>query len=277
MRSSTGGCGRCAAWRRFAGRSRRFPSSSTATRCRTAFSPRRAARTTTSPELGALRRLPTDVAAFKLLRPIFDHGGKARSRRQAPRRSGGPEARAGNARPPGPRPAPRGDAALRRARRVRRALRPLLEGYWDAAFEQEWARIEPLLADAIVQAGRRIAGGGLYGFLAGLAPALRVEPAEHRFGLDIPHDHTVTLSARSPLVLGPERLRLAARPRELRRAVATDAHLPRAAPGREPAAGDPGRAHPRGCERSPTPRACGSWSSSARGRARRRSSPRSSR
>ena len=88
----------------------------------------------------------------------------------------------------------------------------------------------PCLPTQSSQAGRRIAGGGLYGFLAGLAPALRVEPAEHRFGLDIPHDHTVSALRAEPARPRPERLRLAARPRELRRAVATDAHLPRTAP-----------------------------------------------
>jgi DNA-binding transcriptional ArsR family regulator len=154
-------------------------------------------------ELRALRRLPTDVAAFELLRPIYDHGGKARSRR---RLLADPEVRKialGNARRQGRDPHRAAAQLLDDPPGFVERFARLLEDYWEAAFEQEWARIEPLLADAIVQAGRRIAGGGLYGFLAGLAPALRVEPAEHRFGLDIPHDHTVPLSAQSPLVLVP--------------------------------------------------------------------------
>jgi DNA-binding transcriptional ArsR family regulator len=154
-------------------------------------------------ELAALRALPADLAAFELLRPLHDHGGAVRSRRRI---LADPRVRA---------------AALRTARRLGRdaqraaaqlleepaAFRErfctLLEEYWSAAFAGEWERIEPLLAEAIADAGRRIADHGVYGFLAGLAPALRVEPAEQRFGLDVPHDHTVVLGGTTRLLLVP--------------------------------------------------------------------------
>jgi len=152
-------------------------------------------------ELAALRALPTDVAAFELVRPIFDHGGKSHSRRTL---LASPEVRARalkNARAEG-RDAGRAAAQLfdDPAAFVERFAR-LLDQYWEAAFAAEWGRIEPLLANGIADAGRRIAADGIYPFLAGLAPALRVEPATHRFGLDIPHDHVVRLSPGNPLVL----------------------------------------------------------------------------
>jgi len=154
-------------------------------------------------ELAALRALPVDVAAFELLRPLHDHGGAVRSRRRI---LADPQVRS---------------AALRTARRqgrdseraaaqllddpttFRERLCTLLRDYWDAAFATEWERIEPLLAEAIADAGRRIAAQGPYPFLAGLAPALRVEPAEHRFGLDVPHDHTLSLGGSTRLLLVP--------------------------------------------------------------------------
>lgn len=154
-------------------------------------------------ELAALRRLPPDVAAFELVRPIFDHGGRSRSRR---RLLADPEVRAAalkNARAQGADQQRAAAQLFDDPQRFVERFTRLLEDYWDAAFAQEWNRIEPLLADAIVDAGRRIAGGGLWGLLAGLAPALRVEPDRHRFGLDIPHDHTVELSPQNPLLLVP--------------------------------------------------------------------------
>jgi DNA-binding transcriptional ArsR family regulator len=156
-------------------------------------------------ELARLRRLSTDVAAFELLRPLYDHGGVG-TRAVRKRILADPDVRT---------------VALRTARRHGRDARAaaeqlftdpaalverfaaLLEAYWNEAFSSEWDRVEPLLAEGVAEAGRRIAADGVYAFLAGLAPALRVEPAEQQFGLDIPHDHVVTLSARNPLLLMP--------------------------------------------------------------------------
>ena len=64
----------------------------------------------------------------------------------------------------------------------------LLESYWEAAFEAEWQRIEPKLAESVERSGRQIADDGLYAFLLSLAPQLRVDPGGRSFGLDIPHD-----------------------------------------------------------------------------------------
>jgi DNA-binding transcriptional ArsR family regulator len=84
-----------------------------------------------------------------------------------------------------------------------RRFASLLSAYWEAAFSAEWARLEPRLADAVSEAGRVIAGEGVYAFLRGLPRQLRVDPAREEFGKDVPHDHRVEVTEESPLVLVP--------------------------------------------------------------------------
>lgn len=154
-------------------------------------------------EVAALRRLPVDVAAFELLRPLYDHGGVQRSRRRVLADPGVRTAALKNARLHG-RGTQRAAAQLFEdpAGFVERFV-GLVETYWETAFEDEWRRIEPQLAKGVVAAGRLIVGEGVYRFLLGLAPALRVEPDAHRFGLDVPHHHEVVLGSDNPLVLVP--------------------------------------------------------------------------
>jgi DNA-binding transcriptional ArsR family regulator len=155
-------------------------------------------------ELARLRRLRTEIVAFELLRPIYDHGGgprparrrilaSAEVRAKAVRTAGmlGPQSR-------------RAAAGLfdDPAAFVER-FASLLEAYWEAAFADEWSRIEPRLADGIELSGRHIASDGLYAFLLSLAPQLRVEPGGRSFGLDLPHEHRVAISPGAPLQLVP--------------------------------------------------------------------------
>jgi DNA-binding transcriptional ArsR family regulator len=84
-----------------------------------------------------------------------------------------------------------------------RRFAALLADYWDAAFSDEWARLEPQLTDAVSQAGREIAVDGLYSFVRGLSPRLRVDPEREEFGLDLPHDHRVQVTEERKLVLVP--------------------------------------------------------------------------
>ena len=60
-----------------------------------------------------------------------------------------------------------------------------------------------MLAESVTAAGREIAGAGVHAFLVGLAPQLRVDPDRLSFGLDVPHDHHVTIDAGNPLLLVP--------------------------------------------------------------------------
>jgi DNA-binding transcriptional ArsR family regulator len=84
-----------------------------------------------------------------------------------------------------------------------RRFAALLTDYWDAAFSGEWSRLEPRLTDAVAQAGREIAVDGLYSFVRGLSPRLRVDPEGEDFGLDLPHDHRVEVTEERKLVLVP--------------------------------------------------------------------------
>ena len=155
-------------------------------------------------ELARLRALKTEVAAYELVRTIYDHGGGARPARK--RVLGDPEIRtraiaaAGRA-----GSGTRGAAAQLfddPAAFVER-FAALLEAFWDEAFAAEWERIEPRLAESVVAAGRAIASDGAFAFLVGLAPQLRVDLAARTFGLDLPHDHDVELTGQNPLLLMP--------------------------------------------------------------------------
>jgi DNA-binding transcriptional ArsR family regulator len=79
----------------------------------------------------------------------------------------------------------------------------LLERYWDEAFADEWKRIEPELAASVSEAGRVIAGRGIYPLLRGLWPEVRSDPQAGRFWLDRPHDHEVEIGPDDLLVLAP--------------------------------------------------------------------------
>lgn len=79
----------------------------------------------------------------------------------------------------------------------------MLETYWDEAFEAEWKRLEPRLAASVEEAGRVIAGDGLYAVLGGLSPRLRVDGNKEEFGLDLPHHHRVSVTEEAPLALVP--------------------------------------------------------------------------
>jgi DNA-binding transcriptional ArsR family regulator len=155
-------------------------------------------------ELARLRRLRTDIVAFDLLRPLYDHGGGARPARR--RILSSPDVRALALKRAGRLgPETRRAAALLfddPARLVDR-FASLLEAYWEAAFANEWKRIEPKLAESVELSGRQIAGDGVYAFLLSLAPQLRVDPGGRSFGLDIPHDHHVPIGPDNPLLLIP--------------------------------------------------------------------------
>ena len=213
-------------------------------------------------------------AALELARPLFfywERGG------------GGPErlptrpSATGRSRSRARRP---GDAGARaRGRRVRRpgALRDrlvaLLERYWEEAFAAEWRRLEPLLRAAVAESEQLIAAAGPMALLSSVPrPAPRRRHARpplaaraHRRGL-----------AGESAAARAERLRLAARARQLRSALADHGRLRGAV---RHARGGPRRgALDARADRSAPPATrpgCASSSSSASGRGRPRSSPRS--
>ena len=240
-RSSTAGCARCARCPRRCGARSRRSRSSTAGRCPTASCPPPTRATTTSrselaprsPPAHGRRRLRPAAAGLRPRRrraaaeaPHPRVAGRARGRAEARR----------DARPAGHAAPPRCSSTIPPALVERFAS--LLEAYWEEAFAAEWERIEPKLAESVELAGRQIAGDGMYAFLLTLAPQLRVDPGGRSFGLDVPHDHRVPITPEEPAAARSERLRVAARAGQLRRAVAAVRRLPRAAPRREAAARD---------------------------------------
>ena len=151
-------------------------------------------------EIAALEGLDPVALALDLLRPLWDHQGNRD-------------------------PAVFRDAAVRRYALAAAAKRGsderlvqllfdepaelvgefvgTVRAYWDAAFDAEWARLEPRLAEAVSDAGREIAAEGVYALIGQLSRQLRVDPVREEFGKDIPHDHRVEVTEQSPLVLVP--------------------------------------------------------------------------
>ena len=182
-------------------------------------------------ELRRLRSLRADVAAYELVRPLYDHGG---GRRPARRRVlADPTVRErwrSDVRARSARGLAGGSAALRRPAAPRRPVRPAAGGYWEEAFAAEWQRVEPLLAEGVVAAGRQIAAGGVFAFLVGLAPAAPRRAGRLRFRPRRPSRPSRRPRRRQSAPARSERLRLAARARELRPAVAAGSRLPRSTP-----------------------------------------------
>lgn len=151
-------------------------------------------------ELAAFAALDAETIALEFSRPLWDHGGRrdashlqredvqARIERGARKLGGDPRL-----------------AALVHDNPAELGERfaEFIRGYWEAAFAEEWERLEPLLAEAVAEVGRRLAADGLYDLLRGLSLKLRVDPAHEEFGIDLPHDHRVEVTAERPLLLVP--------------------------------------------------------------------------
>ena len=140
-------------------------------------------------ELGRLRALDPRVVVLELLRPAWDHGG---NRDPALLDREDVRAHARSLR-----------IAIDEPELVRDRFVDLLAAYWEAGFKREWDRLEPLLAQAVIDAGREIAGHGLYAMLAQTSTRLRVDAEREEFGIDLPHHHRVEVTDASPLTLVP--------------------------------------------------------------------------
>jgi DNA-binding transcriptional ArsR family regulator len=151
-------------------------------------------------ELHDLEALDEATLALGFLRPLWDHRGdrderlleEERVREQVLRRT----EHLG------------GDVKLARLifedpRRLAARFAELLDEYWQAAFAEEWEALEPRLAETVADAGRRLAGDGVYSYLTGLSPQLLTDPGGREIRRDLPHEHTVEVGPRSELVLAP--------------------------------------------------------------------------
>jgi DNA-binding transcriptional ArsR family regulator len=144
-------------------------------------------------EVARFRALPPELLLAALGRPLYDHGGEG----------------AGVFRDRGVRAAMLArapDAAtllLDHPVEFADRLAAMLEQYWHESFAAEWARIEPLLARSIVEAGRLLAAVGIWPVLGRLPAHCRLDPERRQLQIDLPHEHTVEVSADNPLVLTP--------------------------------------------------------------------------
>ena len=151
-------------------------------------------------ELEHLGALEPETLGLEFLRPLYDHGGRrdpgllsdpgvrAHALEQSKFLGASPELAA---------------LIFDDSPALARAFAELLHDYWDAAFAEEWERLEPRLADAVTDAGRVIAADGVYALLPGLSRRLRVDAAREEFGLDVPHEHHVEVTEGNRLLLVP--------------------------------------------------------------------------
>lgn len=148
-------------------------------------------------ELAWLRSLDPSLVALELTRPFFPYLEAEQLSDPAVRTRALAFARRSGAH------VPTVSLAFDEPEKLRHGFVELVAAYWDGGFAAEWERLEPQLAESVVEAGRRIAAEGVYPFLVGLAPALRVDLRREEFGFDLPHDHAVPITGESELVLVP--------------------------------------------------------------------------
>jgi DNA-binding transcriptional ArsR family regulator len=143
-------------------------------------------------ELARFRARSPELLLAALGRPLHDHGGAGAAAFHDPGVRESMLARAA-------------EAALLLDHPVEFAdrLAAMLERYWHESFSAEWARIEPLLARSIVEAGRLLATVGIWPVLGRLPAHCRLDPERRQLQIDLPHEHTVEVSADNPLVLSP--------------------------------------------------------------------------
>ena len=178
-------------------------------------------------ELERLAGLEPRIAGYEILRPSFHYEIASASGARGARSRGCPRAR--------PRASRRATARARVALARLSFSRPeelqarfvaLLDDYWRLGFGEAWARLEPRLLAVARRDARSVAGSGVYSILDGRFADTVVDRRNGVLMRRSPHEHTVRPTRRRPLVLDPERLRLAARSRQLRRPVAARPHLP---------------------------------------------------
>jgi DNA-binding transcriptional ArsR family regulator len=146
-------------------------------------------------ELVRFRARSAGLLLAALGRPLYDHGGTGANAFRNPGIRETILARATD----------REAAALLLDRPVEFAARlaRMLERYWQESFAAEWARVEPLLARSIVEAGRLLAAVGIWPVLGRLPAHCRIDPERRELQIDLPHEHAVEVSADNPLVLSP--------------------------------------------------------------------------
>jgi DNA-binding transcriptional ArsR family regulator len=87
--------------------------------------------------------------------------------------------------------------------RFARAFVSIVEDYWTSTFATEWERIEPRLSRSLRESKRLLETSGIWSVLGRLPSNCRADPSRHELHIDLPHEHTIEISASNPLVLSP--------------------------------------------------------------------------
>ena len=151
-------------------------------------------------ELETFTAFDAETIALEFSRPLWDHGGRRDVAHLERGDVQGHIARA--AREMGAN-AELASLVHENPRELAERFAEFVQAYWEQAFAEEWERLEPLLADTVAETGRRIAVEGLYDLLRSLSLKLRVDAEREEFGIDLPHDHRVEVTAERPLLLVP--------------------------------------------------------------------------
>jgi len=152
-------------------------------------------------ELSRFVSLDPELLREELGRPLYDHGG--RHGQGVYDEPGARETVLEHAAAAGDRSRSLAELLLDDPAELARRFADVLADYWAKAFEAEWERIEPLLADSIDEAGRVLASAGIWAVLGRLPPRCRVDANREELLIDLPHDHDVAVSEANPLVLSP--------------------------------------------------------------------------
>ncbi len=152
-------------------------------------------------ELARIEALGAELLLEELGRPLYDHGG--RHGQGVFDESGVRETMLRRAAADGEASRELAALLLDDPVELGRQFAALLGDYWQAAFEAEWERIEPLLAASVAEAGRTLAAAGIWAVLGRLPPRCRADATREELLIDLPHEHDVVVSETRPLLLCP--------------------------------------------------------------------------
>lgn len=151
-------------------------------------------------ELADLDDLDETTVALGFLRPLWDHEGRrdaAVLEDEAVRRHAAARAEQDGVDPTA------AQLIFEAPQTLLRRFAALLASYWEAAFADEWRRLEPRLAETVAGAGRRIVADGVYAYLTGLSPQLLIDASRHEIRRKVPHEHRVEIAPETRLFLVP--------------------------------------------------------------------------
>jgi len=151
-------------------------------------------------EVKTFEAFDPDTIALEFSRPLWDHGGRRETTHLEREEVRGHITRTARAMGANSYLA---SLIYDRPAELAERFADFIRWYWAEAFAEEWERLEPLLAETVAEIGRRLASEGVYDLLPSLSLKLRVDPEREEFGLDLPHDHRVDVTAERPLLLVP--------------------------------------------------------------------------